>query len=84
VIEREEMKKREKETRRRKDDEEEVASVWVKYALGLKHQVRQAAHCTCPEFEPKPLSLTHMPATRVEPCGSNYMSPGAFVYLCHL
>ncbi|CAG5131375.1 unnamed protein product, partial [Candidula unifasciata] len=37
---REEFKKKEKEQKRRKEDEEEVRPiVWIKYTMGLKHQV---------------------------------------------
>jgi len=40
VADREEWKKKEKEQRRRKEDEEEVRPVvWIKYTMGLKHQV---------------------------------------------
>ncbi|XP_069124363.1 nucleosome-remodeling factor subunit BPTF-like isoform X2 [Argopecten irradians] len=39
-LDREEMKKREKELRKRKEEEEEGRPlVWIKYTLGLKHQV---------------------------------------------
>lgn len=40
-LDREEMKKREKEMKKRKDEEEESRGplVWIKYTLGLKHQV---------------------------------------------
>ena len=38
---REEQKKREKEARKRKEEEDEGKPlVWIKYPLGLKHQVR--------------------------------------------
>lgn len=41
--EREEQKKREKEARRRKEEEDEGKPlVWIKYPLGLKHQVRSS------------------------------------------
>ncbi|CAL1541774.1 unnamed protein product, partial [Lymnaea stagnalis] len=40
MSDREEWKKKEKEQRRRKEDEEEVRPVvWIKYTMGLKHQV---------------------------------------------
>ena len=41
-LDREEMKKREKEMKKRKDEEEESRGplIWIKYTLGLKHQVR--------------------------------------------
>lgn len=40
-LDREEMKKREKEMKKRKDEEEESRGplIWIKYTLGLKHQV---------------------------------------------
>ena len=40
MIEREEMKKRDKDAKQKKDNEEEVANIWVKYTLGLRHQVQ--------------------------------------------
>ncbi|KAH9489881.1 hypothetical protein Btru_044487 [Bulinus truncatus] len=40
MSDREEWKKKEKEQRKRKEDEEEVRPViWIKYTMGLKHQV---------------------------------------------
>ncbi|XP_013060531.2 nucleosome-remodeling factor subunit NURF301-like isoform X2 [Biomphalaria glabrata] len=40
LSDREEWKKKEKEQRKRKEDEEEVRPViWIKYTMGLKHQV---------------------------------------------
>uniref|UniRef100_A0A0L8FKB1 Uncharacterized protein n=2 Tax=Octopus bimaculoides TaxID=37653 RepID=A0A0L8FKB1_OCTBM len=40
AMDREEMKKREKEQRRRKEEEDDPSRlVWIKYPLGLKHQV---------------------------------------------
>ncbi|XP_059156808.1 nucleosome-remodeling factor subunit BPTF-like isoform X2 [Physella acuta] len=40
MSDREEWKKKEKEQRRRKEDEDEVRPViWIKYTMGLKHQV---------------------------------------------
>lgn len=39
-LDREEMKKKEKESRKRREEEEESRPlVWIKYTLGLKHQV---------------------------------------------
>lgn len=44
-LDREEMKKREKEMKKRKDEEEESRGplIWIKYTLGLKHQVEENA-----------------------------------------
>lgn len=41
ALDREEMKKKEKEARKLKAEDEEVDSkaTWIKYTLGLKHQV---------------------------------------------
>ena len=39
-LDREEMKKKEKEQRRFADDEMTRPLVWIKYTLGLKHQVQ--------------------------------------------
>lgn len=40
AMDREEMKKREKEQRRRKEEEDDPSRlIWIKYPLGLKHQV---------------------------------------------
>ncbi len=41
LVEREEQKKREKKDRRKEKEEEDdiIQKVWIKYTLGLKHQV---------------------------------------------
>lgn len=42
ATDREELKKKEKEIRKRKEEEEDARPlVWIKYTLGLKHQVKQ-------------------------------------------
>lgn len=46
ATDREELKKKEKEIRKRKEEEEDARPlVWIKYTLGLKHQVKQVDDC---------------------------------------
>lgn len=45
-LDREEMKKREKEERKKRAEEEEGRPlIWIKYTLGLKHQVCWLYNC---------------------------------------
>lgn len=52
-LDREETRKRDRELRRRKAEEEEeiqCKSTWVKYSLGLRHQVTTLTACICYHF----------------------------------
>ena len=49
IADREEWKKKEKDQKKNKDDDDAGLRpvVWIKYTLGLKHQVRSQIHMNC-------------------------------------
>ena len=54
-LEREEMKKREKDKKGGEEDSNFRSLIWIKYTLGLKHQVILGIRCH-PDMDSLPLS----------------------------